>query len=139
MPFIGRVAPFALLFALAACQPAGDAALAPAPDETRATPGTYPESVRVAGEPEAVADVVRGLRAEGVNVAAYPLGREAGLRTVCSGQGEVLALASELTDAERSACAALGMVWSAGISASGRIVYVDYFWSENLFLQTAEF
>jgi len=106
--------------------------------DERAVPGTNPSQIRVVGEAQAVSDVSRGLSIEGFKVAGTQSGRSAGLKAFCSGSAEILAISTDLSNDERSACKSMGGDWSAGSSKSGHIVYVAYYWSENIFTQSSE-
>ena len=106
--------------------------------DERATPGSKPDPVRVVGEATAGSAIASGLSADGFNVSSALTGRSDGLTAFCSGNAEVLAISSDLSDNERSTCKSLGGDWSAGSSKSGYIVYVSYYWSENLFSQSSD-
>lgn len=107
--------------------------------DERAAPGTNPNPLRIVGEASAGNALASGLASDGFTISSALNGRSAGLTDFCSGKAEVLALSSDLSDAERSTCKSLGGDWSAGSSKSGHIAYVSYFWSENIFSQSSVF
>jgi hypothetical protein len=108
------------------------------PTDERATPGSKPNPVRVVGEATAGSAIASGLSADGFNVSSALDGRSDGLTAFCSGNAEVLAISTDLSNKERSTCQSLGGDWSAGSSNSGYIVYLSYYWSENLFSQSSD-